>query len=229
MFQINNIKKIYHSDGTATEVLKGVSLSVSAGEFVCIVGKSGSGKSSLLNIMSTLLRPDEGELIYKGIDLTKASSSKINDIRMNDFSIVFQSFQLFPYLTAAENVLLPYMHGLAPISAKTKELACEMLEKVGLKGKENRLPGKLSGGEQQRVAIARALIKKPALLFADEPTGSLDSKTGKDIIDLLKELNGNGLAVVMVTHSQEYARAGHTVISMEDGRVINVEDIKKAI
>lgn len=229
MFQINNIKKIYHSDGTATEVLKGVSLSVSAGEFVCIVGKSGSGKSSLLNIMSTLLRPDEGELIYKGIDLTKASSSKINDIRMNDFSIVFQSFQLFPYLTPAENVLLPYMHGLAPISAKTKELACEMLEKVGLKGKENRLPGKLSGGEQQRVAIARALIKKPALLFADEPTGSLDSKTGKDIIDLLKELNGNGLAVVMVTHSQEYARAGHTVISMEDGRVINVEDIKKAI
>lgn len=229
MFQINNIKKTYHSDGTATEVLKGVSLSVSAGEFVCIVGKSGSGKSSLLNIMSTLLRPDEGELIYKGIDLTKASSSKINDIRMNDFSIVFQSFQLFPYLTAAENVLLPYMHGLAPISAKTKELACEMLEKVGLKGKENRLPGKLSGGEQQRVAIARALIKKPALLFADEPTGSLDSKTGKDIIDLLKELNGNGLAVVMVTHSQEYARAGHTVISMEDGRVINVEDIKKAI
>lgn len=226
MFQIKNIQKTYHSDGVSTEVLKGVSLDVSDGEFVCIVGKSGSGKSSLLNIMSTLLLPDDGELIFKGQNLTKASSSKINDIRRNEFSIVFQSFQLFPYLTAAENVLLPYMHSLKPIDAKTKALANEMLAKVGLKGKENRLPGKLSGGEQQRVAIARALIKRPSVIFADEPTGSLDSKTGKDIIDLLKELNENGLAVVMVTHSHEYAKSGHKVINMEDGRILNVENIK---
>lgn len=229
MLEIKDIRKTFHSDGIDTEVLKGVSLTVHEGEFVCIVGKSGSGKSTLLNIMSTLLLPDSGEILFKGKNLVEESISGINDIRHNDFSVIFQAYQLFPYLTAVENVLLPYMSGLKSVSKEIKDSAYAMLKKVGLEGKEDRLPGKLSGGEQQRVAIARALIKKPSVLFADEPTGSLDSKTGKDIIDLLKGLNDDGLAVVMVTHSPEYAKAGHTVINMKDGIICGIENIGAAV
>ncbi|WP_415238263.1 ABC transporter ATP-binding protein [Seleniivibrio woodruffii] len=225
MLHLKDIRKTFTADGVSTEVLKGVSVDVAEGEFVCIVGKSGSGKSTLMNIMSTLLEPDSGCIVFKDKDLTAASSAQINNTRKNDFSVIFQAYHLFPYLTAVENVLLPYMHGLKPISREVREQAQEVLKRVGLSGKENRLPGKLSGGEQQRVAIARALIKKPSVLFADEPTGSLDSKTGMDIIELLKELNSGGLAVVMVTHSPEYARAGHTIISMEDGLVSGIEKI----
>lgn len=223
MLNLKDIHKTYTSDGVSAKVLKGVSIDVSEGEFVSIVGKSGSGKSTMMNIMSTLLEPDGGSIMFKGMELTKASSSEINRVRRNDISVIFQAYHLFPYLTAAENVLLPFMQGVAPIGKALREEAQEVLSRVGLSGKENRLPGKLSGGEQQRVAIARALIKKPSVLFADEPTGSLDSKTGNAIIDLLRELNTGGLAVVMVTHSPEYAKAGHTIISMEDGLVSGIE------
>ncbi len=223
MLNLKDIHKTYTADGVSAKVLKGVSIDVSEGEFVSIVGKSGSGKSTMMNIMSTLLEPDDGSILFKGRELTKASSAEINSVRRNDISVIFQAYHLFPYLTATENVLLPFMQGFAPIGKALREEAFEVLSRVGLSGKENRLPGKLSGGEQQRVAIARALIKKPAVLFADEPTGSLDSKTGNAIIDLLKELNATGLAVVMVTHSPEYAKAGHTIVSMEDGLVSGIE------
>ncbi|MGE4266374.1 MAG: ABC transporter ATP-binding protein [Deferribacterales bacterium] len=223
MLNLKDIHKTYTADGVSAKVLKGVSIDVAEGEFVSIVGKSGSGKSTMMNIMSTLLEPDSGSIMFKGTELTTASSSQINLVRRNDISVIFQAYHLFPYLTAAENVLLPYMHGLRPIGKELREEANRILSSVGLEGKENRLPGKLSGGEQQRVAIARALIKKPSVLFADEPTGSLDSKTGNAIIDLLRELNSTGLAVVMVTHSPEYAKAGHTIVSMEDGLVSGIE------
>jgi len=223
MLNLKDIHKTYTADGVSTKVLKGVSIDVSEGEFVSIVGKSGSGKSTMMNIMATLLEPDSGSILFKDMDLTRASSAQINSVRRNDISVIFQAYHLFPYLTAVENVLLPYMQGFAPIGKALREEAYEVLSRVGLKDKENRLPGKLSGGEQQRVAIARALIKKPSVLFADEPTGSLDSKTGNAIIDLLKELNATGLAVVMVTHSPEYAKAGHTIVSMEDGLVSGIE------
>ncbi|WP_303851414.1 ABC transporter ATP-binding protein [Seleniivibrio woodruffii] len=223
MLNLKDIHKTYTADGVSSEVLKGVSIDVSEGEFVSIVGKSGSGKSTMMNIMSTLLEPDSGSIFFKGRELTQASSAEINSVRRNDISVIFQAYHLFPYLTAAENVLLPFMQGFAPIGKALREEAFEVLSRVGLSGKENRLPVKLSGGEQQRVAIARALIKKPSVLFADEPTGSLDSKTGNAIIDLLRELNAAGLAVVMVTHSPEYAKAGHTIVSMEDGLVSGIE------
>jgi len=226
MLNLKDIHKTYTADGVSAKVLKGVSIDVAEGEFVSIVGKSGSGKSTMMNIMSTLLEPDSGSIMFNGRELTTASASEINSVRRNDISVIFQAYHLFPYLTAAENVLLPYMHGLRPIGKALREEAFKILSSVGLEGKENRLPGKLSGGEQQRVAIARALIKKPSVLFADEPTGSLDSKTGNAIIDLLRELNSTGLAVVMVTHSPEYAKAGHTIVSMEDGLVSGIE--KKA-
>jgi putative ABC transport system ATP-binding protein len=223
MLNLKDIHKTYTADGISTKVLKGVSIDVADGEFVSIVGKSGSGKSTMMNIMATLLEPDSGSIEFKGQELTKATSAQINSVRRNDISVIFQAYHLFPYLTAAENVLLPFMQGIKPIGKLLREEAIEVLRRVGLEGKESRLPGKLSGGEQQRVAIARALIKKPSVLFADEPTGSLDSKTGNAIIDLLRELNAGGLAVVMVTHSPEYAKAGHTIISMEDGLVSGIE------
>jgi putative ABC transport system ATP-binding protein len=219
MLTINNIVKSYTSENTTTSVLKGVSLQVEREDFTCIVGRSGSGKSTLMNIMSTLLKPDSGEVIYNGLDLGKASEKKINNIRQNDFSVIFQSFHLFPYLTVMENVLLPYLSTFRPVRSQARAKALEIIDRVGLKGKEDRLPGKLSGGEQQRVSIARALVKKPSILFADEPTGSLDIKTGKAIIELLKELNNDGLAVVMVTHALEYTSYGNSIIEMEDGRI----------
>lgn len=218
MLSASNIQKSFTTD-TTTNVLKGVTLDILPGEFACIVGRSGSGKSTLLNILSTLLRPDSGSVVYNGTDLGKATAKEINRIRQNDFSLIFQSFHLFPYLTVLENVLLPYLSGVAPVSKTAKHKALEIIERVGLKGKETRLPGKLSGGEQQRVSIARALVKRPNILFADEPTGSLDIQTGKAIIELLKELNSENLTVVMVTHALEYTKYANRVIEMKDGLI----------
>jgi len=221
-----NINKSFTTD-TTTNVLKGASMHIQHGDFTCLVGRSGSGKSTMLNILSTLLRPDSGNVVYNGLDLGKAPAKEINRIRQNDFSVIFQSFHLFPYLTVLENVLLPYLSGITPVSKNAKSLAMAMIERVGLKGKENRLPGKLSGGEQQRVSIARALVKQPKILFADEPTGSLDIKTGKDIIELLKELNSDNLTIVMVTHALEYTSYADKVIEMKDGQICgNIDELK---
>lgn len=222
MLIANNIQKSFHSDGTTTNVLKGVSVNIAQGGFVSLVGRSGSGKSTMMNILSTLMRPDSGELLYKGIDLGTASDSVINRIRQDEFSVIFQFHHLFPYLTALENVMLPYLGSLKPVTREQRDRAFESLARVGLKGFEKRLPGQLSGGEQQRVAIARALVKDPALLFADEPTGSLDKNTGNGIIELLQKLNAEGLTILMVTHALEYSRVAHTVIEMEDGKVAKV-------
>jgi putative ABC transport system ATP-binding protein len=213
-----DIKKSFTTETTAN-VLKGVSMEIMPGDFTCIVGRSGSGKSTMLNILSTLLRPDFGDVIYEGQNLGKASAKTINNIRQNDFSVIFQSFHLFPFLSVLENVLLPFLSGIAPVNKKAKDRAHEIIERVGLKGFENRLPNKLSGGEQQRVSIARALVKSPKILFADEPTGSLDINTGKSIIELLQELNRDGLAIVMVTHSLEYTAYANRIIEMKDGKL----------
>lgn len=218
MLKAINITKSFQIEKT-NNVIKGVTLDIQQGSFTCIVGRSGSGKSTMLNIISTLLRPDSGNVVYNGLDLGKAPVKTINTIRRNDFSVIFQSFHLFPYLSVLENVLLPYLSEIAPVSKKAKAQAMEIIERVGLKGKEHRLPGKLSGGEQQRVSIARALVKSPKILFADEPTGSLDIKTGKDIIELLKELNSDGLTIVMVTHALEYTSYADSIIEMEDGYI----------
>jgi len=226
MLTATNLTKSFTAD-TTTNVLKGVSIDITPGDFTCIIGRSGSGKSTLLNILSTLLRPDGGSVVYNGLDLKKASAKQINKIRQNDFSLIFQSFHLFPYLTVLENVLLPHLSAVAPVSKKNKQKALEIIEKVGLKGKENRLPGKLSGGEQQRVSIARALVKQPKILFADEPTGSLDINTGKDIIELLKELNNDGISIVMVTHAMEYTKYADRVIEMKDGNICGKTEEKE--
>ncbi|WP_243359683.1 ABC transporter ATP-binding protein [Fundidesulfovibrio terrae] len=204
-----------------TQVLRGVSVDIEDGEFACVVGRSGSGKSTLLNVLSTLLRPDQGRVVYRGREVSTLSEGQINGLRHQDFSIIFQLHHLLPYLTAVENVMLPYMNSLRPVSEEIRQKARTCLERVGLKGKEDRLPGKLSGGEQQRVAIARALVKSPGVMFADEPTGSLDKKNGDGIIELLRDLNKEGVTLVMVTHDLGYAKLAGRVVAMEDGRIVD--------
>lgn len=220
MLQAIHINKIFKSEGAETRVLNNISLDIPEGEFLSIVGRSGSGKTTLLNVLSTLVRPDNGELLYHGDDLTTIPETGLNRLRHTDFSVIFQFHHLVPYLTALENTLLPFMRSLKPASTDLVERAKNCLERVGLSDKENRLPGSLSGGEQQRVAIARALVKSSRILFADEPTGSLDKKTGEGIMNLIAELNRDGLTVVMVTHDPQYAKLARRSVMMEDGAFV---------
>lgn len=220
MLSAHNICKSFTSDRVNTPVLKDVSLEIGDGEFVSIVGRSGSGKTTMLNILSTLVRPDEGELLYKGENLSDLSDSDLDQLRQADFSVIFQFHHLLPYLTVLENTLLPFMRSFKPASAHLVDRAHSCLERVGLLDMAGRLPGNLSGGEQQRVAIARALVKSSHILFADEPTGSLDKGTGEEIMELITELNRDGLAIVMVTHDPEYAGLAHRSLTMEDGMLL---------
>ena len=221
MLSAENISKKYHLDGREVSVLKGVSIDIAEGEFLSIMGKSGSGKTTLLNILSTLVRADGGELRYLKNDLRQISEKQLNQIRKADFSVIFQFHYLLPYLTVIENTLLPFMSSFKPVSREVEQRALHCLERVGLADKHDRLPGNLSGGEQQRVAIARALIKSSRVLFADEPTGSLDKATGEQIMALLGELNGEGLTVVMVTHEPVYAALAERIVHIEDGKVVH--------
>ena len=221
MLEAVNIQKSFSSEGADVPVLKGVSLQLSEGDYVAIVGRSGSGKTTLLNVLSTLVRPDSGALSYQGSDLTSAAEKQLNAIRKSDFSVIFQFHHLLPYLSVLENTLLPFMGSLAPVSRTLEQQALECLQRVGLADKARRLPGNLSGGEQQRVAIARALVKSSKILFADEPTGSLDRTTGEQIMKLLSELHGEGLTIVMVTHEPAYADLAQRTIEIEDGKIVH--------
>ena len=220
MLSAYNINKSFHSNGSKNQVLNDVSLDIKQGEFLSIVGRSGSGKTTLLNVLSTLVQPDQGKLLYNNDDLTQISGSKLNRLRQADFSIIFQFHHLLPYLTVLENTLLPFMDSLKPASKNLNEKARNSLERVGLGKMGHRLPNNLSGGEQQRVAIARALVKSSNVLFADEPTGSLDKGTGEQIMALISELNQEGLTVVMVTHDPDYANLANRTIRLEDGVMI---------
>jgi len=165
-------------------------------------------------------------VLYKGQDVTSMKEARINGLRHKDFSIIFQLHHLLPYLTALENVMVPFMNTLRPVSQELRDRAAGCLERVGLGGKGGRLPGNLSGGEQQRVAIARALVKSPEVLFADEPTGSLDKRNGDGIVDLLCDLHAGGVSLVLVTHDMGYARLAQRTVVMEDGRVVDGEEIE---
>ena len=220
MLEARNIIKTFRSEGVETHALENAGITVDPGEFVSIVGRSGSGKTTFLNILSTLLVPDSGEIIYNGEDITKLPAKQLNTLRHRDFAVVFQFHYLLPYLSARENVLLPYMKGLGSVPKDVRMRADECLERVGLYGKGDKIPGHLSGGEQQRVAIARALVKKSWVLFADEPTGNLDKSTGESVMDLLADLKNDGLSIVMVTHDDEYAAMADRMVSMADGRVV---------
>ena len=220
MLHAIDIHKSFASTSGAVPVLKGVSLHVAKGEFVAIVGRSGSGKSTLLNVLSSLVQPGSGQVLFEGSDITTAPEAARNRLRSHAFAMIFQAHHLMPYLTVLENVLLPCVSGLTPVSEKFHAQALERIAAVGLKGKEHSLPQALSGGEQQRVAIARGLVTGAQILFADEPTGSLDAATGDSIMDLLQSLNRQGLTIVMVTHNPDYANLAGRTIAMREGRIV---------
>lgn len=200
--QISNVSKIYRSGDTAVEALKNCNLQLGEGEFLALMGPSGSGKSTLLSILGGLNQPTSGEVLIDDISVYNLGSERLADFRHEYVGFVFQQYQLVPYLTALENVMLP----LAITSRSDREqrkMAQAVLDKVGLGEKALRLPHQLSGGEQNRAAIARAIVNHPAIIFADEPTGSLDSKTAVEIMQLFQALNREGLTIIMVTHNKE--------------------------
>lgn len=221
MISAQMLEKHFVTDGLPVPVLRGVSVDIGDNEFVSIVGRSGSGKTTLLNVLSTLVRPDSGQLRYGDEDLSTLPERRLNRLRQSDFSVIFQFHHLLPYLTVLENTLLPFMQSMRPVTREVTRRAAACLERVGLADKANRLPGNLSGGEQQRVAIARALVKESRVLFADEPTGSLDKKTGEKIMNLLSDLHQEGLAIVMVTHDPLYAARAGRIIHIEDGMIVH--------
>jgi putative ABC transport system ATP-binding protein len=220
MLTAKNIVKNFSIEGKIVPVLKGVSLTVKEGEFVSVVGRSGSGKTTLLHVLATLVQPDDGELHFGGDDLRRMPEKRLNRLRQADFSVIFQFHHLLPYLTVLENSLLSFMRSVKPVRKEAVDKAYHCLERVGLADKADRLPGNLSGGEQQRVAIARALVKSSKVLFADEPTGSLDKTTGEQIMELLAALHQEGMSLVMVTHEPEYAKLSQRTVVIEDGLII---------
>ncbi len=219
MLKVQNVYKSYQGSGISTQVLNGVSLEVGKGEFACLLGRSGSGKSTLLNIMSTLLNADKGEITYLGRPFSSMNASETDRFRRDEAAMIFQFHHLMPYMTAFENVMLPFLSSIKPASGAEKQSAYDALAKVSLQGKEKRLPSQLSGGEQQRVAIARAIVGRPNILFADEPTGSLDKANGDTVLDILRELNKEGLTIVMVTHQRDYAAGADKIIELSDGNI----------
>ena len=219
MIQLNDVTKVYHADGVPVTALQGVTLTVDEGEFVGLVGPSGSGKSTLLTILGAMNPPTTGTLIIDDIDVYSLSLEWQADFRHEYVGFLFQQLQLIPYLTALENVMLPLAVGRLSRQEKVR-LATEMLARMGLAGKERRLPGQLSGGEQGRVAVARALVNDPPLLLADEPTGNLDSATGEQVLSLFRELHRQGQTIVMVTHNPEAAAQADRVVHILDGQIV---------
>lgn len=216
MIICKDLEKTYQVGEERVKALAGLDLEIQTGEFVCIMGQSGSGKSTLLTMLGGMCRPTAGRVIINETDIYRLSDDGLADFRGGNFGFVFQSFHLVPYLTAEENVMLP----LVPSSISGNEkrlLAVQALKQVGLEGKGKRLPGRLSGGEQERVAIARAIVNRPAILFADEPTGNLDSRTSDQVMELLGGLHQGGQTIVMVTHNPENGSYAQRTIRLKDG------------
>lgn len=218
MITMNHIKKTYQMGEEEIHALDDISFDVKTGEFVSIVGPSGSGKSTLMNILGLLDVPDSGEYFLEDINILDLSDSELAEIRNKKIGFIFQGFNLLSKLNAIENVEVPLMYqGIS--GKKSKEKAKFYLEKVGLKGREKHLPSQLSGGQQQRVAIARALICNPDIILADEPTGALDSKTGQEIMDMLKDLNEAGQTIILITHDLNLATQAKRVVRIADGKL----------
>ncbi|AKA69739.1 ABC transporter ATP-binding protein [Clostridium scatologenes] len=218
MIQIKGLSKAYTMGDTEVKALDNINLNIKENEFVSIIGPSGSGKSTLMNILGCLDVSDSGSYVFDNINVDEAKESELTKIRNKQIGFIFQNFNLLNKLNSVENVEVPLLY--RGINAKEcRSLAMEQLEKVGLKGREYHRPNQLSGGQQQRVAIARALVGKPKLLLADEPTGALDSKTSREIIELMKELHKMGQTIVIITHDPNVAKQAERVITIEDGKL----------
>jgi putative ABC transport system ATP-binding protein len=219
MIEISNMSKIYRIGDVEVRALNRISLSIKHHEFVSIIGPSGSGKSTLMNMIGCLDVPTEGEYYLDGMEVSRLKDEQLAEIRNHKIGFVFQGFNLLQKLTAVENVELPLIY--QGLSTKERlERSLEALKQVGLENRVHHRPTELSGGQQQRVAIARALVGNPPIILADEPTGNLDSKSGKEIMQMLKELHKKGNTIILITHDNEIAMQADRVIRIQDGEII---------
>lgn len=215
VINMNNINKIYSMGSSEFKALDNINLSINKGEYVAIVGPSGAGKSTLMNIIGCLDTPSGGEYILDGLN-TKCSDSKLAEIRNKKIGFIFQNYNLLPKLNVLENVELPLLY-LGMSNSEIKERALSALKKVGLETHLKHKPNELSGGQKQRVAIARALVTEPQIILADEPTGALDSKTGREVLNMLEDLNKEGNTIIIITHDKEIAAEAKRMITVRDG------------
>lgn len=225
IIKLENIKKTFFSDGNIkTDIIKGVSFEINAGEFVSIMGTSGSGKSTLMYILGLLDQATSGKYYFENQDISELSDDKLAEFRSQKIGFIFQSYNLLERTSVLDNVLLPATYLPDCDMGKATVRAKELLEKVGLTHRLSYSPNKLSGGEQQRVAIVRALMNNPKLILADEPTGNLDSKSGKEIMEILQKLNDEGSTIIMVTHEKQTAECARRILKIKDGLIL--EDVK---
>ena len=218
LIECRGVRKVFRDAERTLEILRGVDLEVPVGGIMAISGASGAGKSTLLHIMGTLDRPTDGEVFFRGEPLHRMAASKVNAIRNREVGFVFQFYHLLPEFTALENVMMPALCKGKTVRA-CRPRAEELLTRVGLRDRMTHKPGKLSGGQQQRAAIARALVNKPSVVLSDEPTGNLDEKTGREIVELLWELNAaENVTLVLVTHDESLAARAHHWVALHEGR-----------
>lgn len=219
LINLQNVYKIYKTGETEVHALDGISLTISRGEFVAIVGASGSGKTTCMNIIGCLDVPTSGSYHLAGENVLAMDDNAKAKLRNKTLGFIFQQYNLIPKLNLCENVELAMLYAGMPAGERHKR-SLQLLEKVGLADKANNVPNQLSGGQQQRVAIARALAGEPAVILADEPTGALDSQTGREVLDILQQLNKEGRTVVLITHDNSIARQAQRIVRLEDGKII---------
>jgi putative ABC transport system ATP-binding protein len=231
LIKLHEIRKVYVLGETKVEALRGVSLDIGRGEYVALMGPSGSGKSTLMNMLGCLDRPTKGSYLLDGEEVAKMSRDTRARLRNRKFGFVFQNFNLLARTSAVENVELPLLYDRRMSARERRRRAIEVLENVGLGDRLDHHPGQLSGGQQQRVAIARALVNRPAIIMADEPTGNLDSRTSREVIDLLRRLiDETDITIVLVTHDQNIARHAKRTVVLKDGTVVeDTTDFERAI
>ncbi len=222
MIELENITKVYRMGKVDVSALNGISLSIEEGELVALIGASGSGKSTLMNIIGCLDKPTSGRYILDGADVSRLNDSKLADLRNRKFGFVFQEYNLLSRASALANVELPLVYSG---DRHKRQRTMEALERVGLAHRAKHKPTEMSGGEQQRVAIARALVNNPTLILADEPTGNLDSAVTAEIISIFKQLNGDGITVIMVTHEMDIASQARRTIRLLDGKIVSDEKV----
>ncbi len=219
LIQLIDIYKIYQMGSTEVRANDGINLSIMEGEFVAIVGKSGSGKSTIMNIIGALDVPTSGQYILKGQDVSKMKGDALAEVRNRTIGFIFQQYNLLPKQNLLENVELPLLYA-GYQKRDRKRLAMEALERVGIEDKWRNFPNQLSGGQQQRGAVARALVGKPSLILADEPTGALDSRTSRELLDFLRQLNEEGNTIVLITHDRSVAEEAKRIVTLKDGKLI---------
>ena len=227
LIKIKNVRKIYRMGEERVVALDDVSLDIHKGEIVCFLGRSGSGKSTFLNMVAGLEKPSRGEIYIGGIPIHKLSEEQVTLFRQKNIGFIFQAYHLMPMMTALENVSMPLIFRGVP-KRKRKSLAKEVLDTVGLSGYDNRKPTQMSGGQQQRVGIARALAGTPKIIFADEPTGNLDTNTTKEVMSLIiKKVKENNQTMILVTHDRTIAEYADKIITIEDGNILDIHENKR--